>query len=161
MPPFPTPEQTGVIPLEDLAALSGLEVFQAFRDGRLPPPPVAALAQMRVAEVAEGRMTWETTPPEGFINPMGQVHGGYAMTVLDSALGCAVHSALKPGQGYTTIEAKVNMTRPVPRGAVLRAVGEVVTLGRRVATSEARLLDGAGRVLAFGTSSCLVFDIPG
>jgi len=151
---------TGVITQAEMAALSGVAFFKAVRDGHLPHPPLTALIPMQVIEIEAGRMAWATRPPARFVNPMGQVHGGYAMTVLDSALGCAVHSALPAGRGYTTIEAKVNMTRPIPQeGAVLRAEGWLITLGGRVATSEAKLTDARGRVLAFGTSTCLVFDI--
>lgn len=154
-----TASKTAVLPLDQVRGMTGLEVFQALIDGVLLPPPLSGQIPMRVSEVEAGRVVWQTQPPEWFINPLGQVHGGYVLTLLDSACGCAVHSALPAGRGYTTIETKVNMTRPVPLGEELRAEGVLITLGSRVATSEAKIYDQKGRVLAFGTSTCLVFDM--
>lgn len=149
--------EPGLIDLADMKALTGLELFQGFIAGHFPPPPLTGNIPMRVTEVDYGVCIWETEAPDWFLNPMGTVHGGYAMSVLDSALGCAVHTALDVGEAYTTIEAKVNMTRPIPRGETLRCEGRMITKGRRVATSEAKLLDAKGKVLAFGTSSLMIF----
>ncbi|MGX9356365.1 PaaI family thioesterase [Roseobacteraceae bacterium S113] len=149
----------GTLSLEELTSVSGLDYFRGVIDGLYPHPPIAAHTRMRITEIEKGMITWAVRAPETMINPMGAVHGGFAMTVLDSALGCAVHSMLEPGQAYTTIEAKVNMTRPVPLDEELICVGKVITMGRRVATSEAQLTDGRGRVLAFGTSSLLIMQV--
>ena len=92
---------------------------------------------------------------------MGGVHGGWAMTVLDSALACAVHSALPAGRGYTTVEVKTNLTRAPRLGETYTCLGEVITLGRSIDTSEAKLVDQDGRVVAFGTTTCLIMDMPG
>ena len=111
-----------------------------------------------MVEAEHGRVVWEASPPENFVNPMGGVHGGWAMTVLDSALGCAVHSALPAGRGYTTVEVKVNLTRGPVVGETYRCEARLVTLGRRVGTSEAKLTDAQGRVVAFGTTTCLILE---
>lgn len=151
--------KTGVLPMGQVRGMTGLAVFEAMIAGDLPAAPMTQQVPMAVTEVSAGRVVWRVRAPEWFINPMGQVHGGFVMTVIDSACGCAVHSALPAGRGYTTIETKVNMTRPVPRDEDLSAEGVLITLGGRVATSEAKVLDSQGRVVAFGTSTCLVFDI--
>jgi uncharacterized protein (TIGR00369 family) len=154
-------EAEGLAPVapEVLATLSGLELFRAMLAGDAPSPPVAALTQQRLLEVEAGRVVWEARPPANFLNPAGGVHGGWAMTVLDSALGCAVHSALPAGRGYTTVEVKANLTRAPEIGECYRCEGRLITLGRRTGTAEARLTDSAGRVAAFGTTTCLVFDL--
>ncbi len=154
-----TQEHTGLVPVADVARLSGLEFFQAIAAGDLPHPPMTGAIPMQVTQVETGRIIWTTRAPDWFINPLGQVHGGFAMTILDSALGCSVHSALPAGRGYTTVEAKVNMTRPIPLGEDLTCEGKMITLGNRIGTSEARLMDAKGRILGFGTSTCLIFDI--
>ncbi|SPF79890.1 PaaI family thioesterase [Pseudoprimorskyibacter insulae] len=152
-------EQVSVLDFGRVAKMTGLEVFQAMMAGEMLPPPLSAQIPMAMTEVSEGRVVWTTRAPEWFINPMGQVHGGFAMTLIDSACGCAVHSALPAGKAYTTIETKVNMTRAAPRGEDMRAEGVLITMGSRVATSEAKIYDQKGRVVAFGTSTCLVFDM--
>ncbi|MCB1333618.1 MAG: PaaI family thioesterase [Roseivivax sp.] len=151
--------KTGLVPPQVLGSLPGVALFRAVMAGEMPHPPLTGGIPMAVTEADEGRVVWTVRAPDWFLNPMGGVHGGFAMTVLDSALGCAVHSALPAGKGYTSVEVKVNMTRPVPVGEDLRCEGKLITLGGRVGTSEARLTDARGRVLAFGTSTCLVFDV--
>ena len=148
----------GLVDPAEIKDLTGLELFQGFIAGRFPPPPLTGNIPMRVIEVEYGVCIWETEAPDWFLNPMGTVHGGYAMAVLDSALGCSVHTALDVGEAYTTIEAKVNMTRPIPRGVTLRCEGRMITKGRRTATSEAKLFSPEGKVLAFGTSSLMIFS---
>lgn len=134
-----------------------LEFLQAIRDGRLPPAPIAQLLGMRLAEVERGHALFEVTPGEQHYNPIGVVHGGLAMTLLDSAMGCAVHSHMPAGGGYTTLEAKTNLVRPITsKTGALRAIGRTVHVGNRVATAEGRLVDGAGKLYAHATTTCIV-----
>ena len=150
------PSSLGTISTEQMLSISGLEFFQRALAGEFPAPPVCAVANMRLIEVASGKAIWESSPPANFINPMGGVHGGWALTVLDSALGCAVHSALPAGRGYTTVEVKTNLTRAPAVGETYRCEGAVITLGRSIGTAEARITDAQGRVVAFGTTTCLI-----
>jgi uncharacterized protein (TIGR00369 family) len=140
---------------------SGLETMQAIRDGVLPPPPISQLVRMDVVEVAEGRVEFSCEPDESVYNPIGVVHGGLVCTLLDSVVGCAVHSTLPRGLGYTSIELKVNYLRAVHAGSgPLSAVGTVVKPGRRVAFAEGQVTDAAGRLVATASSSLLVFPLP-
>ena len=145
------------------AGRSGLEFIEAVRSGELPPPPIAVLMNMGPTEVAVGRVTFTATPGEEHYNPIGVVHAGFAMTVLDSALGCAVHTTLAAGLAYTTLETKVNMVRPIlaETGPVL-ATAEVLHSGRTTATAEGRLVaQETGKLLAHATSTCAVFELEG
>ena len=139
------------------SGLSGLEFLRAIRDGKLPPAPIAALMGFRPVEVEPGRVVFEGTPDESVYNPIGTVHGGYVCTLADTVAACAVHTTLDAGTIYTSIDLNVSYTRPVTRGSgTLRAVGTVVKPGRRVAFCRADIFDGAGKVVATATSSCLV-----
>jgi uncharacterized protein (TIGR00369 family) len=136
--------------------------MEAIRDGTAPPAPISLVLNFALVEVGDGRAAFEYTPSPEHRNPMGAVHGGIAMTLLDSAAGVAVHTTLEEGRAYTTLETNVHMVRTIrPDDEPLRAEGEVVHRGRTVATSQARLLDAAGRVVAHGTSTCLILDLPG
>ena len=142
------------------AGLAGIEYMNAIRAGEIPPPPIAVTMNMSIVEVEEGRAIFEGEPGEEHYNPIGVVHGGYASTLLDSALGCAVHTTLPAGVGYTTQTLEMKFLRPITRetGRV-RAEAEVVHRGRRQATVEARLLAAeGGKLLATGTSSCLILE---
>jgi uncharacterized protein (TIGR00369 family) len=140
-------------------AMSGLEFLQAIRDGRLPAPPIAELLGFKLVEVDSGHAVFEVLPAEQHYNPIGVVHGGLAMTLLDSAMGCAVQTQMPAGGGYTTLEAKTNLVRAITaRTGLLRAIGKVVHAGARVATAEARLLDAAGKLYAHATSTCIVLS---
>jgi uncharacterized protein (TIGR00369 family) len=143
-----------------LAPMPGLAVLEQIAAGSLPAAPIAVLLGFRLCEVEAGRVAFEGQPEASHYNPQGTVHGGYAATLLDSAMGCAVHSVLDAGTGYTTLEIKVNYVRPitVATGPV-RAEGSVLHRGRRTATSEARLVDAAGKLLAHGTCTCLLFPM--
>ena len=144
------------------AGRSGIEFLRAIAGGELPPPPIAVLLGMRLAEVEEGRVTFALDIGEHQYNPIGSVHGGVFATLLDSAMGCAVQSVLPAGRAYTTLELKVNLVRPLTlRTPLVRATGEVLSAGRRVATAEGRIVDDAGRLYAHATTTCLVFDAPG
>ena len=137
---------------------SGLELIRDVFEGRLPPPPITATLGFRGVEAEEGRAIFEGEPAEYLYNPIGSVHGGYAMTLLDSAMGCAVHTTLAPGERYTTLEVKTNFVRPitVETGRV-RCEGAVVHRGGTVVTAEARLTAvESGKLLAHATTTCLV-----
>jgi uncharacterized protein (TIGR00369 family) len=140
---------------------SGLETMRAIRDGVLPPAPIGKLMQFDIRAVEEGRVEFGCTLDESVYNPIGVVHGGLVCTLLDSVLGCAVHTTLPAGVGYTSIELKVNYLRAVHAASgPLTAVGRVVKPGRRVAFAEGEVLDAAGRTVATASSSLLVFPIP-
>jgi uncharacterized protein (TIGR00369 family) len=136
--------------------LGGIDVLRAIEGGHLPPPPVAQLIGLEVDQVGEGLVTFAFEPAEYHYSPLGTVHGGILATLLDSAMGCAVHSRLRAGLSYTTLELKVSFLRPVrmTTGRV-RGEGKVVHLGGRVATAEAHLVDAAGVLYAHATSTCL------
>jgi uncharacterized protein (TIGR00369 family) len=140
------------------AAMKGIDYMRALAAGELPPPPIAVLLNMRPVEVEPGHAVFEGQPGEEHYNPIGVVHGGYAATLLDSALGCAVHTTLDRGEGYTTLSLEVKMVRPVTAEAELvRADAEVLYRGRRQATAQAKLTDGStGKLLAHGTATCMI-----
>jgi len=149
-------ESIGIL-AEAARKLPGLEFLQAIRDGRLPAPPIARLLGFRLAEVDNGLAVFEIMPGERHYNPIGVVHGGLAMTLLDSAMGCSVHTQLPTGTGYTTLEAKVNLVRAIGAGTgALRAIGKLIHAGKRVATAEGRLVDREGTLYAHATTTCLV-----
>ncbi|MEV4420500.1 PaaI family thioesterase [Patulibacter sp. NPDC049589] len=139
------------------AALSGLEFLRKVAAGEIPPPPIARLMGFGLGEVGEGVAEFVGTPDESVYNPIGMVHGGYVCTMLDSALGCAVHTTLPVGVAYTSIEIKVNYLRPVHANAgELRVLGRVTKPGRRVAFAEGDVRNAQGRVLATAQSSLLI-----
>lgn len=147
----------GVARPEDISRLTGREMLEAMARGSLPQAPIAEGLSFRLAEVGDGFVVFTGEPGPHLFNPLGTVHGGWALTLIDSAAGCAVHSLLPAGVGYTTIETKANFARAIRSDTgVVRAEGRVVTHGRQIMTSEARLLDAAGRVLAHGTSTLFV-----
>ena len=137
--------------------LSGIEFLRAIRDGKLPHPPICALLNYRLVEVDPGHAVFEGTPGEQHYYPIGVVHGGIAMTLLDSAMGCAVQTRMPAGGGYTTLEAKTNLVRAVSASTgKLRAIGKVLHVGKRMATAESRLEDLEGKLYAHATTTCLV-----
>ena len=143
--------------LELGGGLSGLEFMRALADGRIPPPPIAQLLGMWPTKVDAGLVVFACTPDESVYNPIGMVHGGLLCTLADSAAACAVHTTLPAGTGYSSIGISVNFLRPVTLGSgTLVATGRVVKPGRRVATATVEILDGAGRLVATASSSCLV-----
>lgn len=140
------------------AKMAGLDYMQAVVDGDVPPPPIAVTMNFAVVEVAEGHAVFDGLPGEEHYNPIGVVHGGYASTLLDSALGCAVHTTLAVGEAYTTLTLEVKLVRPITRetGAV-QSIAEVTYRGRRQAVSEAKLIAiDSGKLLATGTSTCMI-----
>lgn len=138
--------------------MSGLEYLQAIVAGQLPPPPIAVLMEIRLIEIEEGRAVFAVEPAEYHYNPNGTVHGGLASTLFDSALGCAIHSTLPAGTGYTTIELHVNFLRPLTRDSgLVRCEAEVIHVGRRLGTAQARLIDGNGKIYGHATTTCMIF----
>lgn len=150
----------GVAPLETLKSMSGLEFLQALIDRRLPAPPITRTLGFLLTEVAEGRALFRGQPTFEHYNPIGSVHGGWAATLLDSCMGCAVQSTLPQGSGYTTLEFKINLVRGMTdKTGPVEAEGTIVQSGRRVGVAEGRITDGEGRLLAFGTTTCLIFPL--
>lgn len=144
---------------EAARSMPGIEFLQAIRDGRLPAAPIAELLGMRLAEVERGHAVFEVTPAEHHYNPIGVVHGGLAMTLLDSAMACSVQTQIPAGTGYTTLEVKINLVRAITSSSGrLRAIGKVVHMGSRVGTAEGRLEDASGRLYAHGTTTCIVLN---
>ncbi|HEX6710586.1 MAG TPA: PaaI family thioesterase [Rubrobacter sp.] len=138
--------------------MSGLEYLRAMMRGELPAPPMAALMGFGFVEIDEGRVVFECVPAEYHYNPIGAVHGGLACTLFDSAMGCAVHTELPAGVGYTTIELKVNLLRPITvQSGRLLCEGETIHVGGRIATAEARLKDKSGRLYGHATTTCMIF----
>jgi uncharacterized protein (TIGR00369 family) len=148
-------------PIAALGGLSGIDgrtALERVMAGTAPPPPIATLLGFALTEVDDGRVVMELHPGEHLLNPIGSVHGGAIATVLDSAMGCAVHSTLRTGQGYATADLQVRYVRAIAAdGPRLRCEGAVVHRGSRVVTAEGRLTDADGRLYAHATTSCLVF----
>jgi len=140
------------------AGMSGLEFMKAVIEGRLPPPPIMSTMAMTGGDVEEGKAIFLGEAGEFLYNPIGVVHGGFAMTILDSAMGCAVHTTLAVGERYTTLETKVNFVRPITaETGPVRCEGVVVHRGGRVATAEGKLTaQNTGKLLAHGTSTCMI-----
>ncbi len=136
---------------------TGLQQLSAIRDGAAPAAPIQAVLDFQLVEVSNGSAQFSYRPAAAHRNPLGTVHGGVAMTLLDSAAGAAVHSTLEPGQGYTTLETKVNLVRAVrPTTGPLLARGTVVHRGATIATADSRLVDADGKLYAHATSTCLI-----
>jgi uncharacterized protein (TIGR00369 family) len=156
-----TQRKIGLVPPETAATMSGLDLLQKMIAGELPGPPIMQTLDFTLTEVEAGRALFEGHPAFKHYNPLGTVHGGYAATLLDSCMGCAVHSTLPKGVTYTTLEFKVSLLRAITADTgVVRAEGKVLNAGRRTATAEGRLTDGKGRLLAHASTTCLIFDIP-
>ena len=152
--------EPGLTPFEEIKRLTGLEFLQGIQSGRLPPPPIAHTLGFRLSEVEEGRAVFTGTPEFRLYNPIGSVHGGYIATLLDSAMSCAVQTLLPAGTGYTTVEIKVNFVRAVTdKTGPVRCEGKVINVGKRIGTSEGRLTDASGKLLAHGTATCLMMAL--
>lgn len=136
--------------------LSGLELLQAIVDGKAPMPPMAHTIPMAIISVAPGSVVFAATAGQQHLNPLGGVHGGFSATVLDSVTGCAVHSLLKSGVAYATVDLNIKMIRPVPCDRELTAIGNVINMSSRLAVSEGRLQDGDGKILAHATATCMI-----
>lgn len=137
-----------------------MTMFTEMLAGRLPAPPICRTLGMALAEIEPGRVVFAYTPVFEHYNPLGSVHGGIAATLLDSVMGCCVHTTLKAGTGYTTVEIKVNYVRAMTdKTGPVRAEGRIINVGSRIATSEGKLMDATGRLLAHGTTTCLIFPL--
>jgi uncharacterized protein (TIGR00369 family) len=158
-------ERTRTVSWEDPAPgadaareMSGLEYLRAMLRGELPGPPIARLIGFGFVEVEEGRVVFDCEPAEYHYNPIGSVHGGLACTLFDSAMGCAVHTVLPAGVGYTTVELKVNFLRPITASTGrLLCEGNTIHVGGRIATAEARLTDESGNLYGHATTTCMIF----
>jgi uncharacterized protein (TIGR00369 family) len=152
-------QRYGIASAEEIAGLSGLEMLQAMVAGRLPAPTIARTLGFRLTEVSRGAALFEAEPGPHLLNPLGTVHGGFALTLIDSAAGCALHTLLGAGIGYATLETKANFTSAIREDSgIVRAEGRVVTQGRQIATAEASILSNRGKVLAHGTSTLMIFE---
>jgi uncharacterized protein (TIGR00369 family) len=146
---------------EMVAGKTGLEVMQAILAGELPFPHIAETLDFSLIEVAPGKAVFQGTPQLKHYNPLGSVHGGWYATLLDSALGCAVHTMMPAGRAYTTAELSLNIVRAAShKTGPLRAIGSVIHCGRQLATAEARIVGSDGKLYAHATTTCLVFEVP-
>lgn len=151
----------GLADPKEAAALSGKQLLQAIIDGKLPQAPISQTMAFWIVEVGDGRAAFEGEPGPQLLNPMGTVHGGWALTLIDSVAGCAGLSLLPAGVGYTTVETKGNFSRPITHttGRV-RAEAQVVSQGRQIISVEAKVLGPDGKVLSHGTSTLMVLNAP-
>lgn len=146
--------------LEAMKEMSGLDYLRQAHGTGQQAAPISRTLDFRAVAFEHGSAVFEGTPAEYLYNPIGSVHGGYIATLLDSALGCAVHTVLPAGRGYTTVELKVNYVRALTaRTGPVRAEGKIISAGSRIATAEARLTDKAGTLYAHGTTTCLIFPL--
>jgi len=151
----------GLVPPDTIKTMAGVDFLRAMMRGELPLPPICDVLGFHPVVMDVGLAVFEGTPRAAFYNPLGTVHGGYAATLLDSAMGCAVHSTLKPGIGYTTLEFKINFVRPMSdTTGPVRAEARIVHAGTTIGTSEGKLLDGRSRIFAHATTTCLIFALP-
>jgi uncharacterized protein (TIGR00369 family) len=144
---------------DQLAGRTGLEVFEAIFSGELPRPPIGDTLDFVPIHIEYGAAVFQGRPRQRHYNPLGTVHGGWFATLLDSAVGCAVHSTLPVGRGYTTLELKLNIVRALTDAVPLvRAEGKVLHTGRQVATAEGRIVGPDGKLYAHATTTCLIFE---
>lgn len=149
----------GIATPDQLAGKTGREILQAIIDGALPQAPIGRTLGFHIVAVGDGFAAFEGQTSEDILNPMGGVHGGWMLTLIDSATGCAAFSTLPPGVGYTTVETKANFSRPVSATTgLVRCEATLLARGRTILSAEARVTDGAGRLLAHGTSTLLVLE---
>lgn len=147
-----------VLKPEQVRELAGLDLFKAMLEGRVPPPPITETAGFILTLVDHGRATFHGMPTVEYYNPLGTIHGGWITTLLDSCMGCAVHTTLAAGQSYTTLELKVNFVRAVAvKTGAVQAEGRVIHVGRQIATAEGSLTDASGTLLAHATTTCMIF----
>jgi uncharacterized protein (TIGR00369 family) len=150
----------GVTPIEQVRGLDGLSLMKGIVEGRFPAPPIARALGFAMSLVEHGRVIFDYAPVFDHYNPLGSVHGGVAATLLDSVMGCCIHTTLKAGSGFTTLEIKINYVRAMTdKTGPVQAEGKIINVGSRIATSEGRLVDASGKLLAHGTTTCLIFPI--
>lgn len=146
---------------DQIAGKTGLQVMQAMLNGELPYAHIAHTLDFGLLEVGEGLAIFQGTPQLKHYNPLGTVHGGWYATMLDSALGCAVHTMMPAGRAYTTAELGVNIVRAAShKSGPLRAIGKVIHCGKQLATAEAKIVGADGKLYAHATTTCLVFEVP-
>lgn len=149
----------GVARPDQVAGFSGMQVFEGMFDGSLPGPLIGETLDFLPVHIEPGYAVFQGKPGLAHYNPLGSVHGGWFATLLDSAVGCAVHSSLPAGKGYTTLELKLNIVRALTvKVPLVRAEGRIVHAGNQVATAEGRLIGPDGKLYAHATTTCLVFD---
>ncbi len=147
----------GIATLAQIAELTGRQHLHAIIDGDLPAPPIAKAMSFWLVEAGDGEVVFEAMPGPDLLNPLGGVHGGWVLTLIDTVTGCAAHSTLPAGVGYASIETKANFSRPIRADSgLVRAEGRVVSKGRSIISAEGRVIDRDGRVLAHGTSTLMV-----
>ena len=152
----------GVVPVETLLQYDGLTFLRGLMAGQFPAPPITRTLGFTLTEVDAGRAVFTGEPQFRHYNPIGSVHGGFAMTLLDSALGCAVHSMLSKGETYTTLEIKVNLVRPLTKDTgLIAAEGRILHRGRTVGTAEGDIKDRSGKIYAHATTTCMIFPAKG
>jgi uncharacterized protein (TIGR00369 family) len=152
----------GVARPEQVAGLNGLEIMRRLLAGELPAPPISETLDFLLIEVEHGRALFQGRPQRKHYNPLGTVHGGWFATILDSCMGCAVHTTMPAGRAYTTAELKINIVRPLSdRVPLVRAEGRVIHEGRRMATADGRLFGADGKLYAHGSTTCFVYDAAG
>lgn len=153
--------KAGLATPDMLIGKTGLEQMQAMLDGLSPYPHIADTMDFALVDIAHGKAVFQGTPQLKHYNPLGTVHGGWYATLLDSALGCAVHSTMPVGRAYTTAELGVNIVRSASyQSGPLRAIGTVLHTGKQLATAEARIVGPDGKLYAHATTTCLVFEFP-
>ena len=151
----------GLATPEMVAGKTGMEIMQAMLAGELPYPHIADTMDFSLVEIASGTATFQGTPQLKHYNPLGSVHGGWYATLLDSAVGCAVHTMMPAGRAYTTAELSVNIVRAAShKSGPLRAIGTVIHCGKQLATAEGRIVGADGKLYAHATTTCLVFELP-
>jgi uncharacterized protein (TIGR00369 family) len=151
----------GLIRPDQVAAKSGLEVIQAMLRGEIAYPHISETMDFTLVQASLGCTTFQGTPQLKHYNPLGTVHGGWYATLLDSAVGCAVHTMMPPGRSYTTAELSVNIVRAAhAKTGPLRAIGTVIHCGKQLATAEGKIIGADGKLYAHATTTCLVFEIP-
>lgn len=153
-----TPESKRSLTATELAAMSGLEYLQSMIDGKHPFPPMSATLSFHLTEVGPGRATIAGEPRPEYYNPGGTIHGAWAAALLDSCMGSSIHTTLPPHTRFTTVEFKINMLRPISiETGTVYGYGRLVKPGQRIAFADGELKDGEGRLLATGTTTCLIF----
>ena len=155
---FPADRPVGIVARDVLLAEPGLAFLRGLIDGRHPIPPFSRSTGIWLTEAEEGRVVFAGIPSDGFFNPLGTIHGGWTSAILDSAMACAVHTTLAAGQGYTTVEMKLNFVRPIlPSSGRVTCEAAVVHRGGTLATAEGRLFDPTGKLLAHASETCMIF----
>ena len=150
----------GLMPLEVWKKEDPLDIFKKMVSGDMPGPPISEHFDFTLSEIEKGKAVFTGKPQDNFYNPLGTIHGGFIATLLDSAMACAIHSTLEAGKGSTSVEIKINFVRPVfEKTGTLQAIGEVINVGKQIASAEGKLIDENGKLYAHGTTTCFIFDL--